>query len=129
MSAMTEVALPTAKDTTALAVRAGEDYCGKPQPTAREVQDCLDMYKRIGSYLHGAGQQWIVDNGIPGVPAGTQVYSFLDPEWHDDLNEVLFKYSFNETRWDVSRGELRIPIEDLLPEFGNALALMRALSS
>ena len=58
MTAMTDVALPNAKDTTGLAVQAGSDNSGgRPEPTAREVQDYLDMHARMNAYLFGAAQQ------------------------------------------------------------------------
>lgn len=125
---MSAANLPHAKDTTDLAVRAGCDMSGQPEPTPHEVQGYLDMHERIVSYLEGAAQQWVVDNGLPHSAKKPYSGPYLAPDWQDDPRHVRFRYY--ATYGDEYHGDgsqFSIPVEDLLPEYGRALALIAAL--
>lgn len=127
----TDASLPHARDTTTLAVRAGVERTGKPEPTAHEVQAYLDMHWRLEQYLDSAVDQWVKDNGVPHEGRRLRdVTTWTDRQWQDDLpNITVYYYATANDRYYGEESSFVIPIQDLLPEFGNALALMRALSS
>jgi hypothetical protein len=111
---------------------AGAAAAGMPVPTAAEVEGHLAYQKRFHAYLAAAAHAWIAQHGLP---RGYEVHDRMDlhvaPDWpfeYKDTSIISFRYhETSRDERDYSYSYLEIPTVDLLPEYGQAVAMLAAL--
>lgn len=111
-----------------------------PAPSAEHLQVFFDVLNGLEDYLLAAATQWSIEQGDgatqwcppgqhPDCPAERLAVHAVDWDMtHADNVTVLVYRSHTDYRNGYDEA-LKIPIGDLLPEFGKIRALCRALSS
>lgn len=95
---------------------------GLPVPTAEQYQEYLDTRDPIHDYLEVAARAWF-------ARSGRQRHG---PTWLGDYGADSVTFIFCATHEDDELGietEIKIPIIDLLPEYGERRAVLVALGA